>query len=93
MNFADRMSNSGFVLLAPEHNPGGDILLGERTAWDEDLGAVVEVMWAIRRGKEDMGRTLMIKHDVPHTIRRAAAIKDAETFIADNIDVGRFPAN
>lgn len=91
MKFNDRVSASGYVLLAKEPNPGGEILLAEKTIWND--GPQVEVLWAIKRDEEDMGQVLTFSTKTPKHIRRQAAIQIANQFIADNIQVGRFKAS
>lgn len=93
MRFDDRISKSGFRLLTPEPNPGGEILLAERMINDADYGPVWEMLYAIKREKEDMGQTILVRADDPYAARRNAAIKAAETFITDSIAVGRLKAH
>jgi len=93
MRFDDRISKSGFRLLTPEPNPGGEILLAERMINDEDYGPCWEMLYAVRRKKEDMGQTVLVRADEPYQARRAATIRAAETFITDSIDCGRLPAS
>ncbi len=93
MRFDDRITQSGFTLLKKEPHPGGEILLAERMIRDEDFGPCWEMLYAIRRKKEDMGQTLLVRADEPYVARRAAAIAAAETFITDSIAVGRLKAN
>ncbi len=93
MRFDDRISHSRFTLLSPEPHPGGEILLAERTAWDEDYGAVKEMLFCVRRGKEDMGQTILVKATDTYQARRNAAILAAHVFITDSIECGRFPAS
>ena len=48
------------------------------------------MLWCIRRGMEDIGRTVFFKSDEPRHVRLLATKKDAERFIADNIEAGRY---
>jgi hypothetical protein len=93
MRFDDRIANSNFTFLDPEKTPGGDILLAERFVYDPQHGGCIETLWCIRRDKEDSGRTVFQKTDIPPEVRRAAAIIDATQWIADNIEGGRYSAS
>lgn len=93
MRFDDTISKSGFTLLSPEPHPGGDILLAERPMYDDDFGSCKEMLFCIRRGKEDMGQTILVRATDPYQARRRAVIQAARVFITDSIDCGRFPAS
>jgi hypothetical protein len=92
MRFDDRVTKSGYTLLPPAKHPSGDILLAEKMVWDKDVGASMQMLWAIRRGQEDMGATFFVKVGEPMVARRNTAIKAATQFLADSIEVGRLPA-
>lgn len=87
MKFEDEIRKQGFKLINPMKNKEGDILLAERYNFKEEMW---EMLWCIRRGMEDIGRTVFFKTEVLREIRLLATKKDAERFIADNIEAGRY---
>lgn len=87
MSFEDRIRNSGFKILNPMKNKEGDILLAQRY---NRVELMWEMLWCIKRGDEDIGRTVFFLDDEPLPIRLMATKKDAENFIAENLKVGRY---
>lgn len=87
MNFEEMVRKTGFSVINPEKTEHGDILLAEKWNTKEEMW---EMLWAIKRGVEDMGRTVFFKINTPRYIRILATQKDALSFIADNIKAGRY---
>lgn len=84
--------DSKFKILAKRPNKHGDVLLAERFAdpTRHDGEMLVETIWFVRRDKARDGRSLFHELQHPQHIRMAAAEADAEKWIKDNLDIGRY---